>query len=324
MKILGLRSILFTLVLFASSGRLVNAQVLYGSLTGNVTDPTGAPVPGAHVEAVNVGTNAKSAIDTDVHGVYHFTELQGGFYKLTVTAKSFGTFTETGVEVQVSAVRRVDVQLSIATVTQSVVVSADSVVLQTDKADIHTEITPTEVESLPYNGSEGKNFQALLLLQPGANTTAGTGEANSAAGNPQRAITVSMNGISSQANNTRLDGALNAYPWLPVNIAYVPSPEAIQAVSLSTNAFDAEQGAAGGFAMNVIVKSGTNQLHGSMFERNTNQDFDAINNYFSRPGRLAKNILNQFGFTVGGPVYIPKVIHGKDKFFWFMSYEGTK
>ena len=84
---------------------------------------------------------------------------------------------------------------------------------------------------MPYNGTEGKNFQSLLLLQPGTATTAGTGEANSAAGNPQRAITVFQNGVSSQANNTRLDGALNAYPWLPVNIAYVPSPEAIQAVS---------------------------------------------------------------------------------------------
>jgi hypothetical protein len=324
MKRPGLRSILCILVLFASSGRLVNAQVLYGSLTGNVNDPTGAPVPGAHVEAVNEGTNAKSAIDTDVHGVYHFTELQGGFYKLTVTAKSFATFTETGIEVQVSAVRRVDVQLSISTVAQSVVVSADSVVLQTDKADIHTEITRTEVESLPYNGSEGKNFQALLLLQPGANTTAGTGEANSAAGNPQRAITVSQNGISSQANNTRLDGAIDAYPWLPVNIAYVPSPEAIDTVSVSTNAFDAEQGSAGGAAINVSIKSGTNNLHGVAFERNTNNDITAINNYFSHPGRLGKNILNQFGFAIGGPVWIPKIVHGRNKLFWFMDYESTR
>jgi hypothetical protein len=324
MKILGLRSILCILVLFASSGRLVNAQVLYGSLTGNVTDPTGAPVPGAHVEAVNEGTNAKNAIDTDVHGVYRFTELQGGFYKLTVAAKSFSTFTETGVEVQVSGVRRVDVQLSISSVTQSVVVSADSVVLQTDKADIHTEITPTEVESLPYNGSEGKNFQALLLLQPGANTTAGTGEANSAAGNPQRAITVSQNGISSQANNTRLDGAIDAYPWLPVNIAYVPSPEAIDTVSVSTNAFDAEQGSAGGAAINVSIKSGTNNLHGVAFERNTNNDITAVNNYFTHPGRLSKNILNQFGFAIGGPVWIPKIVHGRNKLFWFMDYESTR
>jgi hypothetical protein len=180
------------------------------------------------------------------------------------------------------------------------------------------------VEQLPYNGSEGKNFQALLLLQPGANTTAGTGEANSAAGNPQRAITVSENGVSSQANNTRLDGATNAYPWLPVNVAYVPSPEAIETVSVSANSFDAEQGAAGGAAINVIIKSGTNKLHGVAFERNTNNDLQAINNYFSHPGRLAKNIQNQYGFAIGGPVWIPKIIHGKNKLFWFMDFEGTK
>jgi hypothetical protein len=289
-----------------------------------VTDPTGAAVPGVHVEAVSLGTNVKSETDTDGRGVYRFTNLQEGFYKVTVTAKSFQTFIETNVQVQVSAIRRVDVQLQVATVTQSLEVSADSVVLQTDKADIHAEISPTEVEQLPYNGSEGRNFQALLLLQPGANTTAGTGEANSAAGNPQRAITVSQNGISSQANNTRLDGATDSYPWLPVNVAYVPSPEAIETVSVSTNSFDAEQGAAGGAAINVIIKSGTNNLHGVAFERNTNNDFDAINNAFSRPGRLAKNIQNQYGFAIGGPVWIPKIIHGKNKLFWFMDYEGTK
>jgi hypothetical protein len=300
------------------------AQVLYGSLTGNVTDPAGAAVPSAHVEAVNQDTNVKNETDTDVHGVYHITEVQAGVYKVTVTAKAFRTFIETNVQVQASAVRRVDVQLSISATTDSIQVSADAVVLQTDKADIHTDISPTEVENLPYNGTEGRNFQALLLLQPGANTTAGTGEANSTAGNPQRAITVSQNGVSSQANNTRLDGALDAYPWLPVNVSYVPSPEAIETVSVSTNAFDAEQGQAGGAAINVAIKSGTNNLHGVLFERNTNADFAAINNYFSHPGRLAKNVQNQYGFAIGGPVWIPKIVHGKDKLFWFMDYEGTK
>ena len=301
-----------------------HAQVLYGSLTGNVTDPTGAAVPGAHVEAVNQDTNVKSETNTDMHGVYRFTELQAGMYKVTVTMKAFKTFIVTDVQVQVSAVRRVDVALQVAVATESVQVSADSVVLQTDKADVHTDISTAEIEQLPYNGTEGKNFQALLLIQPGANTTAGSGEANSAAGNPQRAITVSQNGISSQANNTRLDGAIDAYPWLPVNVAYVPSPEAIETVSVSTNAFDAEQGSAGGAAINVTIKSGTNNLHGVLFERNTNQDFAAVNNYFTHPGRLAKNIQNQYGFAVGGPVWIPKIIHGKDKLFWFMDYEGTK
>ena len=306
------------------AGSVCHAQVLYGSLTGNVSDPSGAAVPGVHVEATNQGTNVKAETDTDGSGVYRFTNLQPGFYKVTVTAKSFRTFIETNTEVQGSAIRRVDVALQVAATTESVEVSANSVVLQTDKADIHAEITPTEVENLPYNGTEGRNFQALLLLQPGANTTAGTGEANSAAGNPQRAITVSQNGISSQANNTRLDGATDSYPWLPVNVAYVPSPEAIDTVVVSTNSFDAELGAAGGAAINVNIKSGTNSLHGVAFERNTNNAFDAINNYFSHPGRLAKNIQNQYGFAIGGPVWIPKIVHGKNKLFWFMDYEGTR
>jgi hypothetical protein len=293
-------------------------------LTGNVTDPTGAAVPKVHVEAMNQGTNVKSEVDTDDRGIYRFTDLQPGQYKVTVAAKSFRTAIVTNVPVQANEIRRVDVLLQIAATTESVVVTADAVVLQTDKADIRSEVSAQEVEELPYNGTEGKNFQALLLLQPGSATTAGTGEANSAAGNPQRAITVFMNGVSSQANNTKLDGTTISYPWLPVNVAYVPSPEAIQTVSVSTNAFDAEQGAAGGAAVNVTIKTGTNDLHGVLFERNTNNDFDAINNYFSHPGRLAKNIQNQYGFAIGGPIWIPKVVHGKNKLFWFMDFEGTK
>lgn len=308
---------------FFGTGKLP-AQLLFGTLTGNVTDASGAVVPGAHVEAVNQGTNDKKESTTDEHGVYRFNDLQNGAYTVNVSAPSFATFNETNIDLQPGIVRRVDVQLQVAATSQSVSVNAEAVALQTDRGDIHTEITNTEVEKLPYNGSEGKNFQSLLLLQPGSATTAGSGEANSTAGNPQRAITVFQNGTSSQANNTRIDGAVDAYPWLPVNIAYVPSPEAIQTVSVSANAYDAEQGMAGGAAVNVAIKSGTNQLHGSFFERNTNNDFDAVNNYFSHPGRLSKNIQNQFGFALGGPVWIPKIYNGKNKLFWFMSYESTR
>ncbi len=314
--------LLLALVLAASAAK---GQVLYGSLTGNVTDPSGAAVSGVVVQALDQETNIKRETKTDDHGVYRFTDLQPGLYTVTVAAPSFQTFSETGVQVQANGVRRVDVQFQLSTVSQKVEVAANAVVLQTDKGDIHTVISKTEVEQLPYNGTEGKNFQSLLLLQPGTATPpSGNGEANSAAGNPQRAITVFQNGTSSQADNTRIDGAVDAYPWLPVNIAYVPSPEAIQTIDVSTNAYDAEQGMAGGAAVNVAIKSGTNQLHGSFFERNTNNDFSAVNNYFSHPGRLAKNIQNQFGFTLGGPVWIPKIYNGKNKLFWFMSYESTR
>jgi hypothetical protein len=312
-------------VLLALAGpRPGHSQVLYGTLTGNVTDPASAPVPSVSVEATNQETNVKSDTTTDDRGIYRFTNLQPGLYKVSVSAKAFRAFTQTSVPVQPNEIRRVDVQLQIAQTTETIEVSTGAVVLQTDKADIHTEVTQQEVTELPYNGSEGKNFQSLLFLLPGAGIGSGNNEANSEAGNPQRAITVYMNGVSSQANNTRLDGTPVSYPWLPVNIAYVPPGEAIMTVNVSSNAFDAEQGAAGGAAVNVTIKSGTNQLHGSVFERHTDNQMAAINNYFVHPGRLAKNIFNQYGAVIGGPVWIPKVVHGKDKLFFFADFQGTK
>ena len=308
----------------AAAVSTANAQVLYGTLTGNVTDPSSAAVPNAKVEATNTGTGAIRSVNTDDRGVYLFANMQAGIYKIAVTARSFRPFAETNVQVTANEVRRVDIGLQIAQTTETVEVSADAVVLQTDKADIHSEVTEQEVQELPYNGSEGKNFQSLLFLLPGAGIVAGNAEANSEAGNPQRAITVFMNGVSSQANATRLDGTMISYPWLPVNVAYVPPGEAIQTVSVSTNAFDAEQGAAGGAAVNVSIKTGTNTLHGVLFERNTNNGMAAINNYFSHPGRLAKNIFNQYGFAIGGPVWIPKIVHGKNKLFFFADFQGTK
>jgi hypothetical protein len=301
----------------------MHAQVLYGSLTGNVTDPTGAAIPGAKVEALNTGTGVHSESATDDHGLYRFNNIQAGLYTVTVSSKSFATVVETGVQVSNDEVRRVDLQLKIAQTTSTMEVRADAVVLQSDKADIEAEVTPQEIEELPVTGGEGKNFQRLLFLVPGAGIIANP-EANSEAGNPMRAITLFMNGVSSTGNSTKLDGTSISYPWLPVNVAYVPPPEAIQAVDVSTNSFDAEQGAAGGVATNVTIKSGTNQLHGVAYENNQNQDFEAVNNVFTHPGRLGKNIFNNYGFALGGPIWIPKVVHGKNKLFFFLDYMATK
>ena len=314
-------------VLIAVAGaRLGTAQVLYGTLTGNITDPASAAVAGVKVEATNQETNVKNETTTDERGIYRIPNLQPGLYRVSVTAPAFRPYAQTNVQVQANEIRRVDAQLQIAQTTETVEVSSSAVVLQTDKADIHSEITSQEVTELPYNGSEGKNFQSLLFLLPGAGIGSGNNEANSEAGNPQRAVTVYMNGVSSQANNTRLDGTPVPYPWLPVNIAYVPPGEAIMTVNVSTNAFDAEQGAAGGAAVNVTIKSGTNNLHGSVFERHTDNRLGAVHNYFTPASvtRNSKNIFNQYGFAVGGPVWLPKLINGKNKLFFFMDYQGTK
>jgi len=301
---------------------VAQAQVLYGSLTGNVTDPSSAAVPNAKIEIINVGTGVTRQASTDERGVYLFTNLQPGTYKITIAVPSFRTTVEENVLVNANEVRRVDRALQIAQTSETVEVSASANILQTDKADVHQDITAQEVTELPYSGGEGKNFQSLLFLIPGAGIIANP-EANSEAGNPQRAQTLFMNGISSTGNSTKLDGTTVAYPWLPVNIAYVPPSEAIETVNVSTNAFDAEQGAAGGAAVNVQIKSGTNQLHGTVFERNQNNDMVAVQ-YFGHTAPLAKNIFNQFGFALGGRIWIPKLIHGKNKAFFFLDYQGTR
>jgi hypothetical protein len=301
---------------------MCNAQVLYGSLTGNVTDPSSAAIPAAKVQVVNNETGMTRQAETDSRGAYLFSNLPFGSYKVTVDAKGFKTSIVDRVQVNVNEVRRVDVAAQIAQATETVEVAANSAVLQTDKSDVHSEISAQQVVELPYNGGEGKNFQSLLYLVPGAGIPASR-EANSEAGNPQRAQTIFMNGVSSTGNSTKLDGATVSYPWLPVNIAYVPPSEAIETVNISTNSFDAEQGSAGGAAVNVSIKSGTNQLHGVVFERNQNNNMTAVN-YFSHTSPLNKNIFNQYGFAVGGPVWIPKLFHGKNKLFFFADYQGTK
>jgi hypothetical protein len=310
------------LIALACVSPSLDAQVLYGSLTGNVTDPSSAAIPGVRVTALNADTGVSRQAETDARGAYLFSNLQMGTYKVTSEAKGFQTTIVDQIVVNANEVRRVDIQAKIAQATETVEVLASSAILQTDKSDVHSEISSQQVVELPYSGGEGKNFQSLLYLVPGAGIPA-TREANSEAGNPQRAQTLFMNGVSSTGNSTKLDGATISYPWLPVNIAYVPPGEAIETVNISTNSFDAEQGAAGGAAINVAIKSGTNQYHGVAFERNQNNEMTAVN-YFSHTSPLNKNIFNQYGFAFGGPIWIPKIVHGRNKLFFFLDYQGTK
>ncbi len=292
------------------------AQVLYGSLTGTVTDSSGAAVPGAKVEALNIGTGITRTATTNDSGVYTLQALQAGNYKVSISSAKFSTQVTDNVKVVVNNVSRIDAELKVASSTQDVTVTAEAPVLQTDKADVHTDLSAQQIVSLPTMSSQGRNFQSLLRIIPGVGLTA---ETNSLAGNPQRAINANINGQSNQGVNTRLDGAQDAYPWLPANVAYVPPADAIETVNVSTNSFDAEQGMAGGAAVNVQIKSGTNQFHGSGHWFRTEQ-YMAARNYFqtdiTRFPKKNRNNQNQYGGTFGGPIK-------KDKLFFFVDYERT-
>lgn len=290
------------------------AQVLYGSLTGTVSDTSGAVVSGAKVTAVNVQTGVTQEATSDTSGIYRFATLLPGTYKVTIAASGFSTQVTPNVLINVNEIARVNAELKVASATQDVTVTTEAPLLQTDKADVHTDLTAQQIENMPTMGSQGRNFQSLLRLIPGAGLTA---ETNSLAGNPQRAINTNVNGQSNQSVNTRIDGAQDAYPWLPANVAYVPPANAIETVNVVTNSFDAEQGMAGGAAVNVQIKSGTNSFHGDVHEFHTDENFQARNYFLTDPAfNKNVNIQNQFGGALGGPIM-------KNKLFFFADWERT-
>jgi outer membrane receptor protein involved in Fe transport len=287
--------------------------VLYGSLTGNVTDSAGAAVPGATVSAVNTGTNVSRETTTNEEGIYQFSDLLPGVYKVTISGTGFTTSVSEGVNIEVNNVRRMDMPLQPGGVSDTITVNADTATaLQTDRADVNVTQSARQINDLPIAGSAGRNYQSLMQIVPGSVLA---GEQNSAAGSPQRSISFNVNGVSRLQNNTKIDGSSITYPWLPTNTAYVPPAEAIQSVNIVTNAFDAEQGLAGGAAVNVIIKSGTNDFHGVGWVYHTNSRF-AGRNHFQLSPQNPKDLLTQFGYAVGGPII-------KNKLFFFTDFERT-
>jgi hypothetical protein len=290
-------------------------QVLYGSLAGNVTDPTGAIVAGARVEVVNSGTGASTSALTNERGAFVFNNLQAGVYKVTITAATFKALVQDQIRIDANSVRRLDAELQVGDVNATVQVTAAGEALQSDRADVNSQLQATQIESLPITSSAGRNFQALYKTVPGFSVI--TEGVSSDGGNPQRSMTGNVNGNSMQANLTRIDGASNSYPWLPFNTAYVPPTESIQSVSIVTNSYDAEQGNAQGAAVNVITKSGTNEFHGSVFEYHTDNALKALNRFNPAGFRQPKFIMNQYGLAVGGPIL-------KNKLFFFTDWEATR
>jgi Carboxypeptidase regulatory-like domain len=304
-------TIAFALVFLA---RPADGQVLYGSITGAVSDQTGASLPGATVTVVNTETGVVKTVATDERGGYLLTDLQPGTYSVTIEAPSFRPVNRKDARVVSNSVLRLDARLELSGVADTVSVTASTPVLQTERADIHITQTARQVNELPLTGSAGRNYQALMTLVPGAVMA---GEQNSAAGSPQRSISFNVNGVSRLQNNTRLDGASVVYPWLPTNTAYVPSAEAIQEVSITTNSFNAEQGLAGGAAINVVIKSGTNNFRGTGWGYNSDYDLRARNFFLAANASKPAGYLNQFGANLGGPIL-------RNKLFFFANWERTK
>jgi hypothetical protein len=287
------------------------AQVLYGSIIGTVQDPTGAVVPRASITITNKATGLSRESTTDDAGRYSLVNVLGGSYDLKVTAQGFRTATQTDVTVTINTVSRVGVRLEVGAVTEQVTVAASAALLQTDKSDVRHEITGQAMVNMPL--SNYRNYQSLLAFIPG---TAPLEFQNAMVDTPARALTTTVNGTPRNNNNTLTDGAVNIFIWLPHHAAYVQPVESIETVNITTGSFDAEQGMAGGAAMTVITKSGTNEIHGSGFWFHDNQHLLAQPYFRAATFEKPLSIFNQFGGTVGGPIK-------KGKLFYFLSYERT-
>jgi len=297
----------------------VNAQVLYGTITGTVTDKTGAVIPNVTVTITNQGTGEFRSNPANGLGTYVFLDVLPGAYSVSVPTKgSFAGYTEKDVQIEVNRQVRVDVTLQPATVTALVTVSEAPATLQTETAEVNNEITQTELTQMPLTSSEGRSFQSLYTIIPGA---ADVQEKNSVAGNPARAMSVNVNGNNYNGNTTRIDGAENSYGWLPYLIAYVPPADSIENVSFTTNAFNAEQGMAGGASVKITTKGGTRNFHGSLWEYYQDAAINARPYTTAVGATLPKNVYQEYGFNVGGPVYIPKILTGKKKLFFFTNFD---
>lgn len=298
------------LILGFASAPILRGQLLQGSITGNVADTSGAAVPDAKVAAREQRTNFTRDTTTNTSGIYSLPTLPPGTYSITVTAPSFQTYTVNGVLVSPEEVTRRDVVLSLGQVNQTVEVQAEAVALQSDRAEIRDDINVRTLANVPV--PPGRNYQMLFITVPGVSPPT---NANSFTANSNRGLIVAVNGGSTNTNTVRVDGTGTFDMTALTEPQFIPALEEIENVSLSGNSFDAEQQSGGG-AVSITIKSGTNDVHGVLFEDHTDQHLEAYpwtaNRFLPNP----KYINNQYGGTIGGPII-------KNKLFYFASFEGT-
>ncbi|MBL8235857.1 MAG: TonB-dependent receptor [Bryobacterales bacterium] len=285
------------------------------SLTGRVTDPSGAVVPGAKVAVRAVGTGVTSNVTTNVDGYYSAPSLLPGRYDVEISHGGFVSTRQTGLELAVQQVGRLDVVLKVGAVSDSIEVSAQALVLESESTTLGQVINNKQVTELPLLG---RNTYALAMLVPGVRPSSGV---NGLVIDQISTVSYSINGQRSSSNEFLLDGAPNsaAAQNQPVINA---NPDMVQEFKVETNNFSAEYGRAAGGVFNVVTKSGTNDFHFSAYEFFRNDKLNANDFFANRSGtKRAPFKFNQFGGTLGGPVVIPKLYNGKNRTFFFANTE---
>ena len=304
--------------MFAATLLIVSPKFGYGqgggtgTITGTVTDSSGAVLPSAKVSIKNTDTSATFVTETSSAGDYSAPSLNPGPYSVTVESPSFQKAATTTFTLAVDQKLRVNVTMKPGAASETMEVTANAVSLDMDSAEMSQEIGTRQMNALPLNG---RNFMQLLLVGAGAVTVGGEqGTMRAGQGNA-----MSINGGRPESNNYTLDGLINTDTAL-VTPAVILSQDAIQEFKVQSGNYSAEYGFSAN-QINIVSKSGTNQLHGSVFEFNRNDAYDARGPFQTKIPILRQN---QFGYVAGGPVYIPKLYDGRNKTFWLANYEGWR
>lgn len=295
---------MFALALMLLALSAAFSQAVSGSIVGTVSDSSGAPMAGTKVSAVQADAGVNRTAVTNESGNYSFPDLPPGAYTITAEQPGFKKFIRSNLDVLVDSTNRVDMTLAPGQVTESIEVSAEASLLQTERADTGRKIETKQISDLPLGGNH--NFQNLSILVPGA---AKPESQHSAFFNPQVSLATRFNGQSRLGNNLQLEG-IDDNERTGLLQVLIPPQEAIQTIDISTSNFEAELGRATGGAINVMLKSGSNQFHGSAYESNRVSALSARNWYDPARGHFT---YNYFGGTVGGPII-------KNRTFFFGDY----
>ncbi|HYO80261.1 MAG TPA: carboxypeptidase regulatory-like domain-containing protein [Bryobacteraceae bacterium] len=301
---------------------LASAQEFRATISGYVFDSTGAAVPNAKVEAVNVATNETTNATSDTSGAYSIPTLRPGQYRVTASAQGFKQAIRENLTLEVGRTVGVNMTLEVGQLTESVTVNAEAAVLETQTASRVGVVTTTQVAELPLNSRNpfmlgsmmsGVNFRGAAIWQRPFDNGA--------------IAEWSVNGGRQSNNEFLMDGAPNNAQMGSNNIAYVPPVDSVQEFSVQQNSYDAQYGKTGGGVFNVILKSGTNQHHGTVYEYMRRKWMDANtyqNNAIGQP--RPNHSLDQYGFQLDGPILIPKLLtkESKVRLFYMGQYEGYK
>jgi hypothetical protein len=308
------------MMLLFLSAQPLHAQVDAGTILGTVTDASGAPINGAKVTLTNEGTSASLSTTTGPDGSYKFTPVRIGSYKVSASFQGFQTLTQTNIEVNVGADVVINFTLKPGQVTETVEVTSNTPVLETQSGSVGQVVDSRSVTDLPLNG---RNFTFLAQLAAGVNTPQADTRGNAATG------AFAANGLRPAQNNYLLDGIDNNSDTVDflngTNFVVLPPVDAIQEFKVQTTGFSAQFGRSGAAILNATIKSGTNSLHGAAWEFLRNDKFDAAD-YFENANGVKKGEYrqNQFGLSAGGPVTIPHLFDGRNKVFFFGDYEGLR